>query len=91
MIPLMLNLRVKGKTQRVVGFWFPFFLIWLIVFPFILLAAPFIFLCALVLWKNGMGKFIFRAYLLVFAVIGSMSDIKIEVQSKDANVFISLL
>ncbi len=90
MIPLMMNLRVKGKTQRVVGFWFPFFLIWLLVFPLLLLAAPFILICSLVLWHEGKGKLFLHGYLTVFVIIGSMSGIKVEVQSKDSDIFINL-
>ena len=90
MIPLMMNLRVRGKTHRAIGFWFPFFLIWLIVFPFLLLAAPFILICALVLWHGGKGKLILYGFWTVFVIIGSMSGIKIEIQSKDADIFINL-
>ena len=90
MIPLMMNLRVKGKTQRAVGLWFPFFLIWLLVFPFLLLAAPFILICALVLWHGGKGKLFLYGYLTVFVIICSMSGTKVEVQSEDGEIFINL-
>ena len=90
MIPLMLNLRIRSKTKKVVGFWFPFFIVWLIVFPCLLAALPFILICALVMWHGGRGKLILYACWTVFKLIGNMSGILVEINSKDSDVFINL-
>jgi hypothetical protein len=90
MIPLMMNLRVKGRAQKVIGFWFPFFIVWFVIFPLILLAAPFVLICALIFWRRGKGKLILYTYWTILMIIGSMSGIKIEIQAEDADIFINL-
>jgi hypothetical protein len=90
MIPLILKLRIKDKNQRRFGLWLPFFLIWLVVLPLLALAAPFVLLAALILWPGGKGRLVLYSYASIFNLIGNLSGLKIDIQSKDSIVYVDL-
>jgi hypothetical protein len=90
MIPLILKLRIKDKNQRRFGIWLPLFLIWLIVLPLLALPAPLVFLAALILWPSGKGRFVLYSYMAIFNLIGNLSGLKIDIQSKDSIVYLNL-
>jgi len=90
MIPLILKLRIKDKNQRRFGIWLPLFLIWLIVLPLLALPAPLVLLAAAILWPSGYGRLVLNSYGAIFNLIGNMSGLKVDIQSKDSIVYINL-
>jgi hypothetical protein len=90
MIPLILRLRVKDKNSRKFGIWFPLFLLWLIVLPILALPLPLILIASLISWQCGAGRKIWLAYIAVFVVIGNLSGLHFEINSKGENVYIDL-
>jgi hypothetical protein len=90
MIPLILKLRFKDKNQRRFGIWLPLFLIWLIILPLLALPAPLVLLVALILWPGGKGRLVLYSYLAIFNLIGNMSGLKVDIQSKDSIVYVDL-
>ena len=90
MIPLILKLRIKDKNQKRFGIWLPLFLVWLIVLPLLALLAPLVLLAALILWPGGKGRLVLYSYLAIFNLIGNMSGLKVDIQSKDSFVYVDL-
>ena len=90
MIPLILKLRIKDKNQKRFGIWLPLFLIWLIVLPLLAIPAPFVLLAALILWPGGKGRLVLYSYAAIFNLIGNMSGLKVDIQSKDSIVYVDL-
>ena len=90
MIPLILKLRIKDKNQKRFGIWLPLFLIWLIVLPLLALPAPLVLLVAVILWPSGYGRLTLYSYGAIFNLIGNMSGLKVDIQSKDSIVYIDL-
>lgn len=87
MIPLILKLFIKKKDQRGINLWLPFFLVWLIALPLLLIFAPFFLLAALILWPTGRGKYILFLYFIIFNLIWHMSGLRIDIESKDSTVY----
>ena len=90
MIPMILKLRVKDKDGKRFFIWLPLFLIWIIVFPLLLIPIPFVALAALIMWPSGKGFIIFYGYFTIFKLIGSLSDVEINIESGNNNFFIVL-
>jgi hypothetical protein len=90
MIPLILKLRIKDKNQRRFGIWLPLFLIWLIVLPLLVLPVPLVLLVALILWPSGKGRLVLYSYIAIFGLIGNLSGLKVDIQSKDSIVYLNL-
>jgi len=91
MIPLTAKIIVKNKNKTVFWLWLPFFLIWIIILPLLAVIAPIIFITALLLLKSGRGKMIASAYFTVFALIGSLSGLKLDIESKENIIYINLI
>ena len=90
MIPLILKLRIKDKNHKRFGIWLPLFLIWLIILPLLSLPAPLVLFAALILWSSGKGRFVLYSYAAIFNLIGNMSGLKVDIQSKDSIVYVDL-
>jgi hypothetical protein len=90
MIPLILKLRIKDKNQKRFGIWLPLFLLWLIVLPLLALPAPLVLLAVFIFWLCGKGWFVLNFYIGIFGLIGNLSGLKIDIQSKDSIVYLNL-
>ncbi len=90
MIPLTFKLRVKRKNGKNFKLWLPLFLLWLIILPLFVILTPLTLLTALLLWPTGKGKFIFYSFLMFFGLIGHISGLKIDIQTKDSTVYVNL-
>ena len=86
MIPLLLNIRIKTEEDRIIGLWFPLFLIWLVIFPFLAAFFPFVLLAALITIKMGYSRLILFSYLGIFCVIWNSSGTIIDISSKEAGM-----
>jgi hypothetical protein len=91
MIPLLLRIRVRKEDRRDVNLWLPLFLLWLIVLPLLALFAPLVLMAALILWPSGKGKLILYGYVMIFSLIGYMSGLKIDIKSRDNNIYVNLI
>jgi hypothetical protein len=91
MIPLMLRLHIQKKDRRGINLWLPFFLIWLIALPLLVIFAPVLLLAALILWPTGKGKYILFLYLTIFNFIWHMSGLRIHIESGDSIIYLNLI
>ena len=90
MVPMILKLRVRDKEGKNFFIWLPLFLIWIIIFPLLLIPIPFVALAALIMWPEGKGPVIFYGYFTIFKLIGCLSGLKIDIESGNSTFFIIL-
>jgi hypothetical protein len=90
MMPMILKLRVKDKEGKNFFIWLPLFLVWIIIFPLLLIPIPFVALAALIMWPSGKGFIIFHGYLTIFKIIGCLSGLEIDIESRNSTFFIIL-
>ncbi len=91
MIPLLLRIRVRNEDYKGVNLWLPLFLLWLIVLPLLVALLPLVLVAALILWPSGKGKLILYGYIMIFRLIGYMSGLKIDIRSRDNNIYVNLI
>jgi len=89
-MPMILKLRVGKKDGKRFYIWLPLFLVWIIIFPLLLIPIPFIVLAALIMWPSGKGHIIFYGYFTIFKLIGCLSDLEINIESGNSTFFIVL-
>jgi hypothetical protein len=90
MTPLIMRIHIAEGSRKKVGLILPFFLIWLVLLPFIIILTPFVLLAALVLWPSGYGKTILRAGPAIFSVLSALSNLHLQVEKPGSNVLIWL-
>ncbi len=84
MIPLWMNLRVRSaKTDIRLGV--PLFLLWLLLLPFILLAAPFALVACLIFRFNPLSRI--RA---IWGLLTASPGTHVDVAAPNARVFLHL-
>ena len=82
MIPLWLWIRVEEKGQRRLALPIPLFLAWLLLGALLLLLLPLVLLAALLSWPWGWGKPLLRMYWQIFVLIGSLSGLRLDIDSR---------
>ena len=91
MLPLLLHIRAGKNGKRPFGFYFPVFLIWIIVAALLLVALPFVLLAAAITWKRGPGRFLLLLYPLTASLLGHLSGLRIDVGSVENEILIDFL
>ncbi len=81
MIPLWMWIRVEEHGKRRTAFPVPLFLIWLLLGALLLLLLPLVLVAGLILWPWGWGWPLIRMYFHVFVLLGSLSGLKIDIDS----------
>lgn len=91
MIPLALRLDIRQRDRPRVVLWFPVIILWLILAPLMAAALPFLLIAALATMHGGRCKGLLLGYVMVFAVIGTLSGLRIDIDGRGKDkVFISL-
>jgi hypothetical protein len=88
MIPMIMRIHIVEKNKKKVGLILPFFLVWLVLLPFIIILTPLVLLAALILWPSGYGKTILRAGPALLSVISALSNLNIQVEKPGSKVLI---
>ena len=88
MIPMIIRIHVVEENKKKVGLILPFFLVWLLLLPFIIILTPLVLLAALILWPSGYGKTILRTGPTLFSVLSALSNLHIQVEKPDSQVLI---
>ena len=82
--PMLAVIRIlPSRTGRRIRLWVPLFLVWLLLLPFILVLLPVYFVVCAV-----MDIAPFRTLGAFFGVLGSLNGTHVEVESRNAAVFI---
>jgi len=84
--PLVMKLHIieNGKTK--IRFWFPVFIVWLLLLVLAILFMPLILVTALILWPQSLGKRILLIGPAFFELIGSIRGLNILIQSPESQV-----
>ena len=88
--PMLMHVKVRGE-ERGFGLWLPLFLLLPLALVVFIILSPLILIAVLVLWPSGWGK---RALLVLkgtFEVFCSMRGLRVDVQSNNQCVYISVV
>ena len=88
--PMLMHLRFQGE-ERGFGLWLPLFLLLPLALVVFIILSPMILIAVLVLWPSGWGK---RALLILIAACGifcSMGGLRVDIQSSNQCVYISVV
>ncbi len=81
MIPMIMKMRVAEEGKRHFGFFFPVFLVWIIVTILLIALLPLILIAAIVTWRSGPGRLLLIAYPIFFSVLFQLSGLHIEIKN----------
>jgi len=84
MIPLWLWIRVSENEngKRRLALPIPIFLLWIVLVALLLMLAPLVLLAGLILLPFGWGRPLFGIYGNIFLLLGSMSGLSIDIESR---------
>ncbi len=83
MIPLWLWIRFEEPGRRRVSFPVPLFLVWLLLTALLLLLLPLVLLAAILSWPWGWGVPLLKMYFQVFVLIGSLSGLRVDIDTRE--------
>jgi lipopolysaccharide export LptBFGC system permease protein LptF len=87
-LPLLLRLRVQESGKKDVRLYLPLFLVWLLLFPLLLVATPFILVAVVLTWRRGHGRTLLVIIPMLVTVIWSLSGLHIQVEKPDNQVLL---
>lgn len=87
-LPMLLRLRVQESGKKSVRLFLPLFLMWLLLLPFLLLAAPIALIAAALTWRSGRGRMLLVSIPLLISVIWNLSGLHIQVEKPDNQVLL---
>jgi hypothetical protein len=89
MIPFFMHLQVQKPGGRLVGFYFPVILVWIILAALLLILFPFVLLAALVTWTRGPGRALLLFYPMLGAILWNLSNTHIETKNAESRFLIA--
>lgn len=90
MIPVMMKMLIHEEGKKKFRLFIPLILVWIVLFALLIILLPFLLLAALIAWPSGYGRVILAAIPMLFAVIWSMSGLKIQIENKDKQVYLNV-
>ncbi len=93
MIPVWMKIKVVSKEGRKTTIPLPLFLVWIIVFALLIVVFPLILVAGILAYPFGRSKKIFCSYFMIYALIFSLSGLRVDVdsQEKDKTVYINII
>jgi hypothetical protein len=83
MIPVWIKVRVLEKGGKKTKFSFPLIIGWVFLFALLIAVSPLVIVLGIITWPFGYGKTIIFSYLMIFALIFSLSGLMVEVDTED--------
>lgn len=90
MIPIMMKMLIQEEGKKSFKLFIPLILVWIVLFALLIILLPFLLLAAIIAWPSGYGRIILAAIPMLFSVIWSMSGLKIQIESKDKQVYLNV-
>jgi hypothetical protein len=87
---MLMHLRFKGE-ERGFGLWLPLFLLLPLALVVLTILSPLILIAILVLWPSGWVKRALLVLKVAFEVSCSMRGLRVDIQSSNQCVYISVL
>jgi hypothetical protein len=88
--PMLMHLSFQGE-ERGFGLWLPLFLLLPLVLVVFIILSPLILIAILVLWPSGWGKRALLVLRAAFDVFCSISGLRVDIQSINQCVYISVV
>ena len=89
MIPFLMHFQIQKPGGRLIGFYFPVILIWIILAAMLLVLFPFVLIAALVTWTRGPGRTLLLFYPMLGAILWNLSDTHIETKNAESRFLIA--
>jgi len=90
MIPMMMKMLIQEEGKKSVKLFIPLILVWIVLFALLVILLPFLLLAAIFAWPSGYGRIILAVIPMLFSIIWSMSGLKIQVCSKNKQVYLNV-
>jgi hypothetical protein len=93
MIPVWMKIKVVEKEGKKVCIPLPLFLVWIIVFALLIAVFPLVLVAGILAYPFGYSKTIFYSYFMIYALIFSLSGLRVDVDTKekDKTVYIKIV
>jgi hypothetical protein len=89
MIPMIMRLKIVDKGRKKINLFFPVILIWILLAALLIILLPVALIVALLSWGRG-GKLLLAVYPMLGAILWNLSDLAIEIGSRQDNSYFSL-
>ncbi|MBN1271875.1 MAG: hypothetical protein JXB26_06345 [Candidatus Aminicenantes bacterium] len=89
--PFFLVFRTYTGNKKTFGFWFPVFIIWLILFLIALALSPLILLAALLSWRDGWGKRLLLFGPMFFIILANLHGLAIHIGEERKSFFLTFV
>ena len=93
MIPVWMKIKVVPEEGKKITIPLPLFLVWIVVFALLIVVFPLVLVAGILTYPFGLSKKIFCSYFMIYALIFSLSGLKVDVDSKEKNktVYINII
>jgi len=88
--PMLMRLKIQGEKKGF-GLWLPLFLLLPLALIVFIILSPLILIAVLVLWPSGWGKRALLILRVAFEICCSMRGLRVDVQSGQQCVYISVV
>jgi hypothetical protein len=90
MIPMVMHISISETGKRKFRLFIPLILVWILLFPLLVILLPFLLIAALLAWPSGYGRVLLATIPMLFSVIGSLSGLRIHVEDGDKKVHVMI-
>jgi len=87
--PMILHLRIPSG-RRYIGLWLPWFLVYLLLVPVVILLLPFLLVGTLALIPAGKAGLPFTALYYFWQLLANLRGLKVEIEDKRRKILLSL-
>jgi hypothetical protein len=91
--PVLMHVKIKNEKSDF-GLWLPLFLLFPLALVVLLVLSPLVLIAILVLWGCGYGRWVrwgLRCLVVAFVSSWALRGLKVDVQGRRENVFISVV
>jgi hypothetical protein len=87
---MLMHLKFQNEDRKF-GLWLPLFLLLPLALVVLIILSPLILIAILVLWPSGWGKWALLAVRAAFVSFCSLRGLKVDIQSSNQCVYISVV
>lgn len=91
MLPMFMKMHIQEQGKKGVKLWIPVFLVWILLFALMLILLPVVLLAALLTLLRGPGLKWLLLYPMVWAVLGSLSSLFVDVENENHKILIKFI
>lgn len=88
--PMLMHIRIQNENAKF-GLWLPLFLLIPLALVILIILSPLILIAILVLWPSGWGKWALLGLWAAFVSFCSLRGLKVDIQSRNQYVYVSVV